>query len=495
MKFCEMKRLKNISAGWLSFLLIIACIFSCNKGETQVTNLVVSPDSLVFLAEGGNGEIQITCDATWTVSDKSDWINMPSRSSEGNGKVTFIISANQTATDRSATITVNAEELTKDVVILQKGSTTPVDNSTTSTDSISSDSSYDATPDPTKMGNLTPAEYSKKMGVGWNIGNSLDAINGETSWGNPLITQTLIDSVKAAGFNTIRIPIAWSKFSDQQSFTIEESFMERVDEVVNYVLKNDMYAMINIHWDGGWIQPTFAQQEYVNNRLSIMWEQIATYFRDYDDHLLFAGTNEIMVEGQYGTPSKENYTVQNSYNQTFVTTVRSTGGRNAYRRLVIQGYNTNIDHTVNYTTIPKDIISNHLMMEVHYYDPYNFALNENSSVTQWGKIATDPKKTETWANETYADNQFNKMKINFVDKNIPVILGEYGAISRTDVADHSTYREYYTKYLTKSMIEHGLVPVYWDNGSTGNHSFGLFNRSTGQQAYPAIIKAITGAEK
>ena len=141
-----------------------------------------------------------------------------------------------------------------------------------------------------------------------------------------------------------------------------------------------------------------------------MWRQIAIRFRNYDDHLLFAGANEVMVDGDYSTPKTEYYTVQNSFNQTFVSTVRSTGGRNAYRHLVVQGFNTNIDHTINFFKTPIDVIANRLMVEVHYYDPYNFTLNENTTLIQWGKNATDPSKTETWANEAYADGQFQKMK-------------------------------------------------------------------------------------
>jgi endoglucanase len=287
--------------------------------------------------------------------------------------------------------------------------------------------------------------------------------------------------------------VAWSKFSDESTFTIETSWLERVEEVVNYILDNNMYVVVNIHWDGGWMQPTYDDQDYVNKRLAAMWLQIARHFRDYDDHLLFAGTNEVMVEGDYGTPTKEYYTVQNGFNQTFLTTVRSTGGRNAYRYLVLQGFNTNINYTVSFAVMPDDVIENRMMMEVHYYDPYNFTLNENSTITQWGKDATDPSLTETWANEAYADTQFQKMKSNFIDKGYAVILGEYGAISRTDVPQHAEYRRYYIEYITQSLVGHGLVPFYWDNGYTGNRGFGIFNRTTGEQTEPDIVKAITGA--
>lgn len=336
-------------------------------------------------------------------------------------------------------------------------------------------------------------EMTKLMGVGWNAGNSLDAIGGETAWGNPLLTQDLFDAVKAAGFDTVRLPVAWSQFSDETNFIIKESWMDRVEEVVNDALDADLYVMMNIHWDNGWMQPTYDQQDYVNNRLSIMWEQIATRFKDYDDRLLFAGTNEVMVEGDYSTPSYEYYTVQNSFNQTFVTTVRNTGGNNDDRFLIVQGFNTNIDHAVNYAVMPTDTVEDRLMMEIHYYDPYNFTLNGDSNITQWGSIATDSSKTETWANETHVDAQFQKMKSSFIDQGVGVILGEYGVVSRLSVSDHETYRVYWNKYITESAVEHGLVPVYWDNGYSGDKGMAIFDRSSTQQLYPDIVDAITGA--
>jgi endoglucanase len=348
-------------------------------------------------------------------------------------------------------------------------------------------------PDSTDMRNLKSTEIIKEMIPGWNVGNSLEAIGGETAWGNPMIDQQLIDSVKVAGFNTVRIPVAWSRFSDEENFIIQEEWLDRVEEVVWYVLSNDMYAIINEHWDGGWQQPTYADSAYVNQRLSAMWKQIAIRFRDYDDHLLFAGTNEIMKEGDWGTPKKEYYTVQNSFNQTFISTVRATGGRNTYRHLIIQGFNTNIDHTVNYLTLPKDSTPNRMMVEVHYYDPYNFTLNENSNLYVWGQQAAG---SESWANESWADSQFRKMKQKFIDKGYAVVLGEYGVMSRTDLGSEeknqsfAEYRRYYINYVTAAMVKNEILPVLWDNGFTGNHGMGVFNRSTGEQFDPVIINAV-----
>ncbi len=354
-------------------------------------------------------------------------------------------------------------------------------------------------PDHSGMSSLTSVEFTKKMSPGWNIGNSLDAVGGETAWGNPKITQKLIDSVKAAGFKSVRIPVAWSKFSNDSTFTIDTTWLNRVEQVVDYVLKDSMYAIINEHWDGGWQQPTYADSAYANNRIVIMWKQIAIHFRDYKDHLLFAGLNEVMVANNYNAPTKEYYTVQNSFEQTFVNTVRATGGRNYYRYLVVQGFNTNINYTVSYFAIPTDVTPNRLMIEDHYYDPYDFTLNQNSNITQWGKYATNPKKTEIWANESYADGQFNKLKTNYVDKGYGVIIGEYGAMARLNLGsdslnnEYAWYRLYYMQYITGSIFKHGLVPFYWDNGYTGNFDMGIFNRNTGAQAYPKIIKAIIDA--
>jgi len=328
------------------------------------------------------------------------------------------------------------------------------------------------------------------MGVGWNLGNSLEAMDpgNETAWGNPVVTQQLINSVKAAGFDTLRIPVAWSSFSNSASYSIDPAWLNRVEEVVNYGLNADMYVIMNEHWDGGWLnQPTYANQTNLNNRLSIMWTQIANHFESYDNRLLFAGTNEVMMEGDYSTPTEEYYTVQNSFNQTFVNAVRATGGNNANRYLVVQGFNTNIDHTVNFAEIPNDSASNRLFMEVHYYDPYNFTLNAGSNVTEW------PSTVETWANESWVDSQMQAMKSHFVDQGVAVILGEYGVVSRQSISGFEQSRINWNGYITESAVNHSLVPVYWDNGVTGNEGLGLFDRNSGSQVYPDIVDVLVDA--
>ena len=345
------------------------------------------------------------------------------------------------------------------------------------------------------MRNLTSLQLSKLMSPGWNLGNSLEAIGGETAWGNPPANQALFNGVKAAGFKSVRIPVSWSQYADA-NYNISASWMARVTQVVDAARAAGLYAIINVHWDGGWMQPSFAQQTAVNARLNKFWTQIGNNFKNYDDYLLFAGTNETNIEGQFGTPTAENCTVQKSFNQTFVNAARATGGNNAQRHLVVQGYLTNIDYTIGCNaTLPADSVASRLMMEVHYYDPYNFTLSESDNIWQWGASATNPAATETWANESFTDNQFQKMKANFIDKGVPVILGEYSANLRSNVDPTGKYRKLWNQYITRAAYKRGVVPMYWDSGYTGNHASGLFNRANGTQAYPDVVTGIINAAK
>ncbi len=349
--------------------------------------------------------------------------------------------------------------------------------------------------DTSGMRDMTSLELAKQMSPGWNLGNTLEAMPSETAWGNAATTQELMNAVKAAGFKSVRIPVSWSQYADA-NYNISAAWMARVKQVVDYARNAGLYVMINIHWDGGWMQPSYAQQTAVNARIDKFWTQIATAFKGYDDYLLFAGTNEVAMEGVYSAPTVENCAVQNSFNKTFVNTVRATGGNNAKRHLVVQGYITNIDYTLSCNaTLPADTIASRLMMEVHYYDPFNFTLNNDSKIWQWGKIATDPAATETWANESYTDAQFQKLKTAFIDQGVPVIMGEYSASLRTEYDPGGTYRKYWDECITRSAYQHGVVPVYWDSGVTTTHASGLFNRATGAQVYPDVISAIVNASK
>jgi endoglucanase len=343
--------------------------------------------------------------------------------------------------------------------------------------------------------NDTPAlRMAHRMGAGWNLGNSLEATGGETAWGNPPATRALFDAVRAAGFRSVRIPVAWKQYADADD-RIGGAWMARVTQVVDDARAAGLMVIVNIHWDGGWMQPTAARQAEVNARLKTFWTQIAANFRDHDDGLLFAGTNEVMVAGDYKPPTAEYAAVQNGFNQVFVDAVRATGGRNATRFLVVQGFNTNIDNTAKTARLPRDTVPGRLMMEVHYYDPYDFTLNDKSAIWQWGAAATDPRAHEPWADEAHVDAQFQKMKARFVDRGVPVILGEFAAISRAEIPGAEAYRVRWDRYVAHAAFTHGAVPMYWDPGTTGNHGAGLFDRATGAQVHPALVRAIVDAAR
>jgi len=329
----------------------------------------------------------------------------------------------------------------------------------------------------------TAKQVASQMKTGVNLGNTLEAIGGETAWGAAKTTQALIDSIKAAGFNTIRIPVAWFTHSDTINSEIDEAWMARVKEVVDYCINDEIFVIINMHWDKGWLETRVnkANQSLVNERLYSYWSQIAGYFIDYDEHLLFAGANEPNVNDATGME------VLLSYHQTFIDAVRETGGNNASRTLIIQGPSTDIEKTNKLMNkLPVDAIENRLIVEVHYYTPYQFCLmNEDAN---WGKMfyywgkdyhsKTDTQRNSTWGEEQELDRLFELMKTKFVDKGIPVIIGEFGAYKRklsapSDQELHNKSVEFFNKYVVKSAISKGMIPYYWDTPG------GLFNRQNG----------------
>jgi endoglucanase len=344
------------------------------------------------------------------------------------------------------------------------------------------------------------------MQVGWNLGNQFEAcVNGEpdeTAWGNPTVTQELIQTVADSGFKTIRIPVSYlKKIDDDDNYTIDEDWLDRIQEVVDYCYEAGLYIIINMHGDGyntipgGWLLVNGEDQDYICEKYQAVWQQIAERFKDYDEHLIFESMNE-EFDDTYGDPNPDYYANLNNYNQIFVDTVRATGGNNELRWLLIPGWNTNINYTVgDYGfKLPKDSAKDKLMVSVHYYDPYDFSLNENLSVTGWG---LGGKRTANWGNEDYVEEQFQKLEDAFTSNNIPVVIGEYGAVYKTKDklwADEDSHR-YYLEYVTKSAKEHGIVPIYWDNGWDGDYGFALFKRTTCEVLHTNFIEAIIRASE
>jgi aryl-phospho-beta-D-glucosidase BglC (GH1 family) len=332
--------------------------------------------------------------------------------------------------------------------------------------------------------------------IGWNLGNTLEAQCGETAWGNPATTQAFINSVKAAGFNAVRIPAAWNcHVNPAGSTTIDAAWMARVKQVVDYAYGQGMYVILNIHWDGGWLQdhPTFDFQTANNAKQRAFWTQIANTFASYNERLMFAGTNE--VHADYGTPTSEHITVQQSYNQSFVSAVRATGGNNASRTLVVQTYNTNAWHGLNYFSLPTDTIASRLIVEFHHYDPYDYTINPNGPCLAWGAQFTQYSQC-SWAQENYHTDLFAQIRAKWIAAGIPVIMGEYGVARRSSQNDAS--RQYYLEFVNRTAATNGIKTFYWDNGAQSGASdvFALFDRNSGAvvdaNGLNAIMRGVGG---
>lgn len=330
---------------------------------------------------------------------------------------------------------------------------------------------------------LTALEATRLMGNGINLGNTLEACDNnvgiktntplsyETHWGQPKTTQAMIDGMKAAGFDTIRIPVAWMTNAThlyEGDYTIDADYMDRVEEVVRYARKAGMYVIVNDHWDGGWYG-MFGSESAETRALAMeaykgMWQQIAERFRDYSDYLIFESANE-ELGGRFDENSPlycsdsvvtyltddERYALTNEINQTFVDVVRATGGNNATRFLLIAGYSTDINQTCDDRfQMPKDTVDSKLMVSVHYYDPWSYCGASSAvSATKWGKVS----------DYEYMDQQLAKMT-KFTEAGYGVVIGEYGALPCSDGLKDNTLA-YHTAFLD-ACTKYNLTNCLWD---------------------------------
>lgn len=480
--------MKNYLAklSWLAALVIT--FFSCANDDRDPEpqpapskSITASTKSVSITEAGGSSTFTITMTGSdWNASSTQSWCTLSTTSSSSKSQeVSVTVPANPDMVSREAVITFvmdgDAQNTVK-ITVSQAARTSLYP-------------SYNTNPiaaDATGMSS-NAVTLAEKMKIGWNLGNTLEAIGGETAWGNPKTTKALIDLVKANGFNAIRIPCSWNQYmANAANAQIKTEWLDRVKEVIKYCVDNDMYVILNIHWDGGWLENNCTEAKKVENnaKQKAFWEQIATHLRDFDEHLLFASANE---------PNVENATqmaVLNSYHQTFIDAVRSTGGKNAYRNLIIQGPSTDIEKTNKLmTSLPTDKVANRILAEVHYYTPYQFCLMDKDA--DWGKMfyywgsgyhsTTDTARNATWGEEADLDKFFKSMKTQFVDKGIPVILGEFGAIRRDLSGEaltlHLNSRAYFLKTVVKQAKANGIIPFYWDAGGMGTNTMTIFNRT------------------
>ena len=325
------------------------------------------------------------------------------------------------------------------------------------------------------------------MGLGWNLGNSLDATGGsgldtETSWSNPKTTQALIDKVKSLGFNTVRVPVSWGKHVSGDNYTIDSAWLARVKEVVDYCYKNDMYVILNIHHDtkssasasGAGYYPRSSAYSSSEKFVTSVWSQAAEYFKDYDYHLIFETLNEPRLIGtryewwfdKWSIPSEVKDAIDciNKLNQKAVDTIRNTGSNNKGRLIMCPGYDASIDGaTVSGFKLPTDISGNknRIAVSVHAYSPYNFAMNidtSNGATSTYSSYIKDELK-----------NLFSTLKSNFRDKGIPVVIGEFGSTDKNNTAERVKWATDYTALAKKNKIP----CVLWDN-----NAFAVYNGSS-----------------
>lgn len=331
---------------------------------------------------------------------------------------------------------------------------------------------------------ISPVELCEQITIGWNLGNTLDAtsgsgLNSETSWGNPKATEELILAVKEAGFNAVRIPTTWYNHMDS-NYNVDEEWMDRVQEVVDYAYDNEMYVILNVHHEN-WNFTSYDNQKQAEKITKKLWKQIANRFKDYDYRLIFEGMNEPRMSGtqwEWNGGNQEGWDVVNSFNETFVETVRATGGNNEKRCLMIPSYAANIGAYDKGFVLPDD---DYLIVSIHAYTPYNFAMNTGGGATDYFDENDSSSTAELeWMSKLLYDE--------CISKGVGVIIGETGATDKGNLAERIEWAEYFPEVFG----QYGIPVFLWDNGAfgTGNEKYGLIDRYSYEWKYPTYIKAL-----
>lgn len=426
-------------------------------------NDAAAADTIKFTVQGGVAYVKSNVD--WLQIDRlSETLNATSSEYQA-----YCTSANQGSEARSGEVLVNLNGAFKKITVTQSAAP------------YIGEATYSF---------RTANEIAQDMYPGWNLGNTMEA-GGETSWQTTMTTQAIIDLVKASGFKSVRIPCAWDSFIDSQG-NIDWDWVDRVKEIIGYCINDGLYVVLNDHWDNGWIEElgfTKSTNRYwaveesdiaeKSARLKTIWTALATEFNNFDEHLIFAGMNEPFQNYDLfnDVSTSELTPVLNTYNQAFVDAVRATGGNNAKRTLIFQGSGASIDKACeDIFEIPTDIDgqTGYLMAEVHFYDPYDFSLNESGSFYYWGAAnhVSGSSNNATYGEESYVKQQMAKLKTKFFDNGVPVLLGEFAAqwrdlssVSGADQSKHDASIKTWYSTVVSEAINNGVVPMAWDTNS------------------------------
>jgi len=370
----------------------------------------------------------------------------------------------------------------------------------------------------TSKAQIKAQDWNGQIKAGWNLGNQFEcsapgqdgesmaignpdgADNAETAWGNPTVTKKMIKAVKDAGFNAIRIPVRWQcHITNDKAMIVSKTWMSRIKEIVDWCLSYDLKVVINVHHEK-WLEsrPYYKYKDENCQKLALLWNNIATEFKDYDYRLAFAGHNEVHVPGFWGEPTEENLAIQNAYNQIFVDIVRATGGNNSKRHLMVQTYVCNPDFGINNGNfiIPHDVENNgndYMSVEFHFYNPYDYCGEckyywWGQEYKQYGEISPSDENTLT--------NFFDRVVNTWASLGLGICIGEWGVTDHYKSGDIDRMHEnmtYYCKTFVTEARKRGFSTFVWDNNSfgSGTEKFGIFDRNRGMKVKaPWILNGI-----
>ena len=495
-----METVKTMKRAIYIFAVLLTAA-ACNEPDPvpETIPLSVDPTSLEFAAEGGEQTISVKASEQVYLVPGDNWLSAKKGESvDAMTTVTVTASANETYEPRETRLSVVAGDEKIYVTVSQAASV------------------FVPGPPPVESEGK-PWEVAADLGAGWNLGNQMDAhVNGvadETSWGNPKTTKALFDWLKQYGFKSVRIPVTWmGHVAGAPDYRIQDEWLDRVAEIVGYAEQAGLNAIINMHHDGAdsqyWLDiATAAVNSQVNaeitDRFSKMWSQIAERFKDKGDFLIFESFNELH-DGGWGWGANRNdggkqYACLNAWNQAFVDAVRAVGGQNSTRYLSVAGYCANPDMTIEYLELPADTAEGRLIVAVHCYDPYEYCITGKYS--EWGHTGAAGKKDPD-ADEKTLEKTFDNLKKAFIDKGIPVYIGEMGCVSRTD-ARAQAFQQYYLEYFAKLAKSYGIAPFLWDNGAKGggneshafiDHATGMFVGDDSKAAVEAFVGGINNED-
>jgi endoglucanase len=325
-------------------------------------------------------------------------------------------------------------------------------------------------------GRLTPQDAAKLMSPGWNLGNSFDATPNETSWGNPTPNQALIKAVHAAGFKLLRLPVGWTDhIGAGPSYTIDSAWMSKVKQTAQWAIDEGMYVFLNTHHDsdggnGGWVSFTSDAQK-VATEVTAVWGQIATAFKSFDSRLMFECFNEPYYTGNNNSTTQATL---NTYLEACFKAIRDTGGANATRIVMIQPIGASpIQAGIQSIQKVSFINDPNLVISLHTYYPTNFGLS--TTPYSWGSAS----------DYTSMQNSITQQIRVWLPTQV-IFIGEWGSMNAQPASNRAAHAQAYAQDTTTA----GLVPIWWDNGGSGNESFALFDRNSGAVTQQAIVSGI-----